>query len=219
MASVLVAFGLLGCGEADVAPTPTFPNDTGQPLRGSAAAEYAVGPYGIGANSTIPNFEFYGFPNYMADPDPTHMKVMQLADFYNPTGTEVFPKDSPYGSEEPKPKALLIVMSAVWCTPCNYEADTILPEAYAYYQPKGGEFFLILGDGPTGGVPADSKNLNGWANKYDLDYPAAIDPSTKILVDGYPTNFIIRTKDMKILRIDGSPDDAFWTKFDEVLAE
>lgn len=219
-ATMVVAFGLVACGEGpDVAPTPTFPNDRGQPLRGSAAVEYVAGPYGMGANSTAPNLEFYGFPNYMADSDLLNMKVMQLADFYNPTGTGVFPDDSPYGAGEPKPKALLVIVSAVWCAPCNIEADTILPEKYAEYQPKGGEFFLVLGDGPNMGVPADSKNLWGWAKKYAIDYPATIDPGAKILVDGYPTNFIIRTKDMRIVRIDGSPDDAFWAKFDQVLAE
>jgi hypothetical protein len=218
MATTLVAFGLAGCGEegVEVAPTPTFPGGTGQLQRGSAAIEYVAGPYGMGTNSTIPNLEFVGFPNAMAD--TSEMKIIQLAHFYNPTGTDVFPEGSPYGAGEPKPKALLMVVSSVWCGPCNEEADLILPGKYAKYQPQGGEFLTLLADGPTSGVPAEPKNLFLWDTKYDVDYPSAIDPGTKVLVDAYPTNFIIRTKDMRIMRI-GSPDAAFWAKFEDVLAE
>ena|GEM_PF-2386502 len=222
LAMALVAFGLIACGEdaVEVAPTPTFPSQTGQLQRGSAAIPYQTGPYGLGTNSTIPNLEFIGYPNYLeaALQDTLDMKTIQLADFYNPTGTEVFPEGSPYGAGEPKPKALLLVVSSVWCAPCNEEAAIILPAKYAKYQPMGGEFLAILADGPNQGVPAEPKNLFLWDKKYEVDYPSAIDPGTKMLVDAYPTNFVIRTKDMKILRI-GSPDDALWDKFEDILAQ
>lgn len=218
VATTLVAFGLIGCGEepVEVAPTPSFPTGTGQHQRGSAAVQYAPGPYGMGTNSIIPNLDFAGFPNAMADTEG--LKVIQLADFYNPTGTDVFPEGSPYGAGEPKPKALLLVVSSVWCGPCNEEADLILPGKYAKYQPIGGEFLTLLADGPNQGVPAEPKNLYLWDKKYQVNYPSAIDPGTKVLVDGYPTNFIIRTKDMRIIRI-GSPDAAFWAKYEDVLAQ
>ena len=107
------------------------------------------------------------------------MKTIQLADFYNPTGDEIA-EDAPCRAGTPKPKALLIVVSAVWCSPCNYEADVTLPALYAKYQPNGGEFFLVLADGPTPGIPAESKNLYLWDKKYALDYPSALDPSSKL---------------------------------------
>ncbi|HRI65034.1 MAG TPA: TlpA family protein disulfide reductase [Polyangium sp.] len=218
MAMMLAAFGLVGCGEQspDIAPTPTFPNGTGQLERGGTPIEYVAGPYGLGANSTIPNLDFIGFPN--AKQSHEAMRPIQLADFYNPTGAEVYPEGSIYGGGNPKPKALVIDVSAVWCFPCNDEADKILPEKYLQYKPLGGEILLVLGDGPTSGIPAGPKDLYQWDLKYSVDYPSVIDPGTKILVDGFPTNFIVRTKDMRILRV-GSPDDAFWMKFEQVLTE
>lgn len=218
MATMLVAFGLVGCGDGsqEIAPTPTFPSDTGQPERGSLAIEYIAGPYGMAANSTIPNLEFIGFPN--ADADTSAMRPIRLSDFYNPTGEEVFPDDSFYGPGEPKPKAVVIDVSSVWCFPCNEEALSILPGKYKQYQPLGGEILLVLADGPTSGVPALPNDLYQWDLKYSVNYPSVIDPGTKFLVDGYPTNFIVRTKDMRIVRI-GSPDAAFWSKFEQVLAE
>ena len=217
-ATTFVAFGLIGCGDgtAEIAPTPTFPNGTGQPERGSLAVEYIAGPYGMAANSTIPDLEFIGFPDSVADHGA--MRSIRLADFYNPTGKEVFPDDSFYGPGEPKPKALVIDVSSVWCYPCQQEADMILPAKYKQYQPLGGEILLVLSVGPTSGVPALPNDLYQWDLKYDVNYPSVIDPATKILVDGYPTNFIVRTKDMRIVRI-GSPDAAFWAKFEQVLAE
>jgi len=224
MATALVAFGLVGCTEeADVVPTPIFQEGTGQLPRGTAAIEYAAGPYGISKGSTIQNYEFVGFPNSVAD--TSAMKTIQLADFYNPTGDAVFPPDSPYGAGEPKPKALLIVVSAVWCSPCNYEADVTLPGLYAKYQPAGGEFFLVLADGPTPGTPAESKNLYLWDKKYEINYPSALDPSSKLAAlfeaDAFPANMIIRTRDMKIMDVSaGAPPEGstFWKIYEKILA-
>ncbi len=223
-ATALVAFGLAGCAEeADVVPVPVFPEGTGQLPRGTAAIEYAAGPYGISKGSTIQNFEFVGFPNSLVD--VTTMKPIQLADFYNPTGDAVFPAGSPYGEGTPKPKALLIVVSAVWCSPCNYEAEAVLPGLYQKYQPNGGEFFLVLADGPTPGIPAESKNLYLWDKKYKIDYPTALDPSSKLAAlfeaDAFPANMIVRTNDMQIMDVTaGAPPEGstFWKIYEKILA-
>lgn len=225
MATALVAFGVAGCTpeEADIIPAPVFPDGTGQLPRGATAIQYAEGPYGISKGSTIQNFEFVGFPNSVAD--TSALKNIQLADFYNPTGMDVFPPDSPYGAGEPKPKALLIVVSAVWCSPCNYEADVTLPALYAKYQPSGGEFFLVLADSATPGVPAESKNLYNWDKKYAIDYPSAVDPASKLAAlfeaDAFPANLIVRTRDMKIMDVSaGAPPEGstFWKIYEKILA-
>lgn len=224
MATACVAFGLVACTEeADVIPTPAFPEGTGQLPRGVEAVQYAAGPYGISKGSTIQNYEFVGYPNSTVD--LTAMKPIQLADFYNPTGDAVFPEGSPYGAGTPKPKGLLIVVSAVWCGPCNYEADVTLPVLYKKYKPQGGEFFLVLADSATPGVPAEPKNLYLWDKKYQLDYPSAIDPASKLAAlfeaDAFPANMIIRTSDMKIIDVTaGAPaeGDIFWQRYEQVLA-
>jgi len=224
MATALVAFGLAGCTqEADVVPVPAFPQGTGQLPRGTAAVDYAPAPYGISKGSTIQNFEFVGFPNSVVD--TSALKTIQLADFYNPTGDGVYPEGSPYGAGTPKPKGLLIVVSAVWCSPCNYEADVTLPILYAKYKPNGGQFFLNLADGPTPGIPAESKNLYLWDKKYQLDYPSAVDPSSKLAAlfeaDAFPANMIIRTSDMKIMDVSaGAPPEGstFWKTYEKIIA-
>jgi hypothetical protein len=220
LALILAASGLFGCSEED--PTPIFPKGTGQLPNGTAP--YAPGPYGISKGSTVENFEFVGFANAMEYMNT--MQVIQLADFYNPTGTDVYPPGSQYGEGKPKPKALLIDVASVWCGPCNIEAGTVLPDLYAQYHPQGGEFLLALADGPDQGVPATPDNLTNWTKKYHVNYPASIDPASKLGAlfesDSFPTNILVRTRDMSIVQvIAGAPEpgSSFWKTFEKVLAE
>jgi hypothetical protein len=226
--TLLGAIALMGCGstgtgggdtdDEDVI-APEFPSDVGQ--EPAAVSSYPPGPYGIGKGSIVANYKFMGFPNAMKD--STVMKELQLAEFYNPTGDGLYEEGSLMEVGTPKPKALLIDIASVWCGPCNYEADVILPVEYAKYKPLGGEFFLTLADGSSQGKPATSKSLLNWTSKYDVDYPSSIDPSYKLEVlfkePAYPQNMIIDTRTMKIVHvIPGAPDEAFWAIFDKVLA-
>jgi len=217
---LVASFGLASCAaEAEI---PPFPEGSGQSPRGSTQVAYPNGPYGIAEGSIIPNYEFVGFANAAVNTDG--MQLVQLADFYNPTGDGVYPKGSPYGENLKKPKALLVILSAVWCAPCNQEADTVLPPLHEKYRPQGGEFFLALADGPNQGVPAEPKNLYLWTQKYDVDFPSVIDPGGKIPAiteaDAFPANVMIRTKDMKIIRaITGSPDATDWKIYEKIIAD
>ena len=204
--------------EPDPLPAPDFPANSGQAANGQVA--YPAGPYGIGQGSIIANYEFMGFPNPMAN--NTELVRIQLADFYNPTGTDVYPEGSPYGAGTPKPKALLIDVASVWCGPCNEEAKSVLPGKHAELKPLGGEFLLQLADGPYSGTAATEKNLTNWTSKYDSGYPSAIDPTYKLAAlfdsNAFPANMIINTRTMEIETvISGVPSDAFWTKFEKVL--
>lgn len=181
---------------------------------------YAPAPYGISKGSVIANFQFIGYANSQVESGG--FQLVQLADFYNPTGTDVYPEGSLYGAGQAKPKALLIDISSVWCGPCNFEADEVLPVEYLKYKPLGGQFLLTLADGPTVGKPATGKHLFNWTQKYDVDYPATYDPSYKLgnlfESDAFPQNMIVDTRTMQIVEvIAGSPDAAFWTKFEAVL--
>ena len=56
-----------------------------------------------------------------------------------------------------------------------------------------------------------------------MNYPATFDPQYKLSAlfdaDAFPANMIINTRTMEIVQvIAGSPDAAFWTKFEKVLA-
>ena len=183
---------------------------------------YPAGPFGVIEGAVIANYAFPGFVNPVAD--SSKLQELKLEDFYNPTGSEVYPEGSPYGAGNPRPKALLINVSAVWCGPCQVEADEVLPGEYAKLKPLGGEFLLQLADGPTPGTAALEKHLIAWTKKYDVDYPSAIDPQYQLGAlfdaDAYPGNMIVRTKTMEIVDIvAGAPDQGFWSNFEGVLEE
>ncbi|NUP06458.1 MAG: TlpA family protein disulfide reductase [Polyangiaceae bacterium] len=170
----------------------------------------------------VENYRFAGFANPLLDKDSAI--YVEMADFYNPTGTDVYPEGSPYGAGSPKPKALLINVSAVWCGPCNYENDQVLPVEYAKYAPRGAQFFLQLADGPTVGTPAKFSHLVNWTTKYDTAWPAVIDPSSKLSelfeANAFPANIIIDTKTMTIVDvIAGAPEagSPFFTNLESLI--
>jgi hypothetical protein len=153
------------------------------------------------------------------------MVDMNLGDFYNPTGTGVYPSNSGYGAGTPLPKALILDRSAVWCGPCNMEASTEIPAKRQEFASQGGEWFLMLAEGPNEAahVPATQTDLTNWATKYNLNYPGSIDSkgylNSIVGQDAYPGNVIVRTKDMKIIKwVAGVPQDDFYQTFSDVLA-
>ncbi|AUX25890.1 uncharacterized protein SOCEGT47_064430 [Sorangium cellulosum] len=219
---IVAALSLVGCAGEDPIPAPGFPEGTGQPA--ANAARYPAGPYGVGLGRVIANYQFVGYAN-AAEYNET-MQAIQLADFYNPTGTDVFPEGSPYGAGEPKPKALLIDVSSVWCLPCKLEAESVLPRLYRKYQPIGGEFLVQLADGRTPGEPAVARDLYKWTTQYEVRYPSAIDPTYKLgalfQADAFPANMIVRTRDMTIMEIvAGVPEEnsSFWRTFEKILSD
>jgi len=215
------AFGLVGCGdEGDVALTPGFPSNTGQLPRGTWVAPYPDGPYGISKGSIVQNYELIGFPNAMAD-TASGVRFIPFSEFYNPTGEELFPENSVFPVGQPKPEALAIIISAVWCGPCQYEAAEVLPGLYAKYKPMGGEFLLALAEGLSGS-PATPDDLTKWTKKYHVDYPAVTDPGGKLAAiwesDAFPANIIIDTRTMEIVQTySGPPPATYWNTFEKVI--
>lgn len=229
----VLALGVAGCGGDDettgagngaegpqVVDAPAFAGGGLEAPR-EAGFAYPAGPYGIDVNSIIENYRFVGYVNAMQSID--QLQAVELAEFYNPDGMGTFGPGSQFGEGNPKPKGLVIAIGSVWCPPCNQEAATTLPAEYAHYKPLGGEILFQLADGPTPGTPAKLQHLSSWVNKYDVNYPAVLDPNYKLndlfAENAYPANMIVRTSDMRIIMVvAGIPQAGFWAKFDQVLA-
>ncbi len=225
----LSVVALLACGQnAPVDPTgpnTPVPDEQAPEFEGGGqqapvGAQVYPGPYGIGVGSVIPNYTFYGYPR--ASLAKGELTPVTLSDFYNPTGEDVYPDNSPYGAGTKKPKALVLDRSAVWCGPCVHEATNVIPPMRQKYEGNGGEFFVTLDDGPKAGTRATAADLLQWVNRFNINYPAVIDPNATLSAivgyDAYPGNVIIRTKDMKIVHWEaGVPQAAFWSKFEAVL--
>jgi hypothetical protein len=223
--ALLSGVGTLGCGveyeEEDDVPAPEFAPESGQ-IAIPGGLEYAPGPYGFVKGRVIPNFTFIGYPNFMAGSGLTYVS---LAEFYNPSGEEVFPEGSPYGAGTPKPRALLMIMSAAWCGPCKQEAAGPLKSHYPLYRPYG--HFLGLLVEAVDGSPANYGTATAWADQFDIDYTLTIDPTRQALSiyePAFPGNMIVRTSDMKIIHLmagapaPGSPAETqFWNLFESVM--
>jgi hypothetical protein len=175
--------------------------------------------WGFAVGEIIPNMKFLGRANIM-DPSLIGFQVLKLSDFYNPTGAEVFPAGSPWAGQ-PKPKALDVIISSLWCSACRAEAKEMLPGKYATLKPLGGHFITVLIDGAEPGEAANLKDLDSWANQYKIEYSVVIDPAEKVMPlyePAFPGNLLVRTKDMRIIaRETGVPPEGFWTTFAAVL--
>jgi hypothetical protein len=215
--------GLVGCGNTGEGDGFEPPPEEPLPYVPSTIP-YPAAPYGVDIGDIIQDYEFPGFPDPIDRPT-SELVPIKLSDFYNPTGQDTFPEGGPHPAGTPKPRGLLIVVSAVWCGPCQLEADEVLPEKHAQYEPLGGEFLLVLADGPSPGEAAETKHLSGWTKEYDTDFPAVIDPDYdlgKIFPSSaYPANMIIDTRTMTIVeRITGAAPESgsFWSTFEQVIA-
>jgi len=218
----VTAFGLTlaGCGDN---LAPPFPEGQGQaPDPGSP---YPAGPYAVAVGQVIQNFEFTGYPNPVVDNLEAH--PIELADFWNPTGSDTFPEGSVLGAIDAlKPTVLVLVVSAVWCGPCQYESAELLPEEHAKYGSRGAEFLLLLADGPSPGSPAEFGNLTAWTNKYETAFPAVIDPSytlgSQFSSNAFPANILIDTETMEVLEVvAGVPEEgsSFFQRLESHLRE
>lgn len=218
---MLAAIGAVHCGgqhgEVPPKPNPEFEAGGGN----GAGVSYPSGPYGITKKSVIRNFAFVGFPQPASPGGKDALTPIALADFFNPTGADVFPEDSAFPAGDPKPKAICVVLAARWCGPCQAEAKDILPGKYADIKPRGGEFLLNLAQ-DLDYQPAGMSDLRIWTKQFSVDYPSVVDPEAEFssLFDAssYPAALLIRTRDMVIVEaVTGSPDESFWARTEELL--
>jgi hypothetical protein len=248
VAAMALGCGAVGCGSASESESetgdgdnaqqaPPFPDGAGQGAW-YVEPDYPYAPTGWSEGSILPNFKFLALPNYADDSlingserAGDIMYVISMADFYNPTGAEVYPEGSAFGAGNPRPKALMLDMSAVWCNPCKYQSSELMPGEYAAVRSQGGHFITVLTESYNPGDQSKISDLYNWANNFafngwDVDgfvYTLGMDPAAKVaplFEPAYPSNAIIRTRDMKIMHtIAGVTDASFWSVFNQVLAD
>jgi hypothetical protein len=198
-----LACGSIACVQEDE-NAPKF--KAGQGQEPATDEIYPAGPYGFSEGSLLPNLQFLSYPDSVGRPG--EIRVTKLSDFYNPTGEDVFSEATPWYTGA-KPRAIVLLISAVWCGPCRNEAANILPGEYEHWKPQGGHFFAVLTDGTEPGTPVTIPELTQWTVDFQPRYTMGMDPSEYLMSwyePAYPGNMIVRTEDMKILkRVTGVP--------------
>ncbi len=223
LAAAAVVSLALGCTTTEKGED-TMPGDLvedqGQDPVVNADGNYAPGPYGFVVGTVLPNYDFIGYAN-SKDPSLTGLQYISMSHFYNPTGSDVYPEGSPYGAGSPKPIALNMLTSALWCPPCNKEAKEDLPPKYNEVKPLGGHFITVMIDGNDPGTAATFQDITLWKDKYIVEYSLVVDPKEQVMTHyepAFPGNMIIRTKDMKVVKsVAGVPNSSFWKTFEKVL--
>lgn len=203
---------------------PEFPEGMGQQPAADSSPAYPAPPHGFGVGAVVPDFEFLGYANPVAQA-PGALQLIRFADFYNPTGDGVYGEGAAFPVGTPKPKALLFDISAVWCPVCNQEAKDVLPDRYRQYGPDGGQFLVVLMEGTSGYSqydPATHADLDLWAQRYDQDFPLVMDPTDQLDTlmprNAVPANLIIDTRTMRLVTVlAGGPSTLFWSTFRSVI--
>ena len=138
-ATVMLASACVDPDEGGV-PDPFVQDEATTTTGTSGQRSYPDGPYGVTRGAVIQDFAFSGFP--APDVETSELVPISLREFYNPKGDGVFPEGSPHGAGASIPRALGVVVGAVWCAPCQQEARPILPEEHSRLHPIGGEIFF-----------------------------------------------------------------------------
>ncbi len=175
-----------------------------------------------GAGDTLPCITFTGYARPGEGTGESERVEVSTADFYNPSGDAVYGPGSAFGEGEPKPRALLINGSALWCNPCKNEAQQLLPVEYAELHPQGMEFMVIVVEGAHIGDAATFDDLDAWIDEFGVTYSAVLDPANQLGLDteSFPANLLVDTQDMTIVEdVKGIPQDSFWAKAEDLLGD
>lgn len=204
-----VAFVVLGCSSG--APTPQqgssnqYPGDDLGPMQQTKCAANPNGDcypttnlgWGVRSGSVpgnrIPNFAFFGYRN--ADPTTKTkstgmLERIQLADYYDPSGTKV--------------RLIRIIVGALWCGPCNQEADyLVMNDIAGTFAAQGVVLLNGVNEGATPGIPATTSDLTTWIMKHNLNYTAWLESDDKLgpfwKQDAIPENITIDARSMEVL--------------------
>ncbi|NUO49206.1 MAG: hypothetical protein HOV80_10160 [Polyangiaceae bacterium] len=193
-------------------------DEGGQEASERTVSAYPEGPFGDSIGSIIRDYKFRGF----ARPQDGNFagQMISMSDFYNPTGTEMHAADSVYG-EKPKPLAIMVIIAAGWCGPCQQEAKNVLPGEYTEFAPKA-EFITIMAEDAGYNEPSLT-DIENWATKYKAQWPSVVDGQFKFFAlaaePAFPANILIDAKTMTIVDRVAGADPAIFTKMKNLIGE
>lgn len=152
---------LLSCGSENAADFDRGGGALGE--NAELRQPYPAPPYGTRKGAVIENFRFLGWSNpKLVDFDTAQLKTVSLADFYDPSGA----KGISY---------LVVTSTAVWCGVCRLEYDDFRQGQVEKYSAQGVEFLGALFEDNDAG-PARPRDLELWADLYDVAFPFVLDP-------------------------------------------
>jgi hypothetical protein len=163
-------------------PADTGPAEDTGPVDPGPTGAYPSGPYAIANGSTYPNVSLSGYREGAGA-----WTTLAASDYYDPTGTRGI-------------KAVLVVVSAAWCGPCQEEAKE-MPSDKAKYAPQGIRFLEVVIENLSGG-PANQSTVDSWKKMASLDVDVVADPSKNACPKGsigLPFNTLIDAKTMKVI--------------------
>lgn len=204
--SLIVALALSACQPNVIGTTPDAGDnstaDAGQPLDAGIRGAYPSGPYGVTVNQKLANFTFPGYLTLESEnlvsnlPYDTTLDLQKIRSSVDKNG-------KPY-------RYLLIALSAVWCPPCNQEAENLGLNGtdhalIADWLNRGGLFMTLLIEGPTHGSKPTKDDLDAWISQHQVANTIAIDDQQQLSaagIDPYsiPANLVIDLETMQMVR-------------------
>lgn len=216
---LVVASTGVGCTSGSGDPVPPLPGS------GNFDESCPEGDTGVAPGNILKGYLFEGYVDPSQGIGESRRKEINMCSFYDPTGDGEWGPGSPFEEGSPKPKAIMLNLSAVWCQPCREEASNVLPKEYALYGPEGLEIVMVLADTTTPGESAGWKELETWVSAYDVQYVGTIDTDRELAneftgIGSYPVNMLVDPRTLQVVEaIQGVPQSGsgFFKKLEALL--
>ena len=197
----------VGCSSSSTSSSPTPLQDKGiDPGAGTGTASPVPGqgtevnPYGVAyptknlgyqaragnrPGSIMRNYKFLGY----RDGDRSKTEVISMADYFDP--------------EMKAHKVIHFSAGALWCPPCNAEAEALVPEIAGLKTKKVTVIQAIIeGDARGSGSTAD--DLNVWQQRHKINFTIFLDPQQGNLGQFFeaaaiPWNAYLDARSMEVL--------------------
>ncbi|HEV8246409.1 MAG TPA: hypothetical protein VGP93_11600 [Polyangiaceae bacterium] len=200
------ALWLTGCGTN----RPEIPPELlGQ--SGCQANDYPNGPYGGEPGELVKNMCFQGFraPDAsQARSRAASLDSVAFSNFYDPEGTTY--------------ELLLVNSSAIWCSACRIEHET-LPQHQTELGPHGLVVLSALFQDAKSN-PAVTDDLVVWVETFQPNFPMVLDPDYQLgafaSAETAPLNLVVDARTMRIVeKFIGDQSSVLWPFIENELSQ